>query len=189
MNCLYFESPTELLDWLKKQLTIQSVVGTGDSVTLEELGIFHLLRSLNVTFLDKQNPKLSREDKNKLYLQNFSADFFLSGINAVSLTGEIVQIDGNGSRVAPLLWGPKKVFLIAGTNKIEPTLEEAQNRARKIAAPLDAKRLGKQTPCVYTNNCQDCKSPDRICNSFVTISGQFDPERITLCLIKGNYGY
>lgn len=189
INCIYFNSPSELLEWIKEQLLPQSTVGTGDSLSLDELGVFNLLRSEGISFLDKHQTGLSRDEKNNLYLRNFATDFFFSGVNAVSLTGEIVQIDGNGSRVAPIIWGPNKVILVAGTNKIVSTLDKARKRARMIAASLDVKRLNKKTPCAYTGTCQDCKSPDRICNFFVTIGGQFDPSRMTLCIVEGNYGY
>ena len=140
-------------------------------------------------FLDKYDASLTRSQKDAIYLNNFSSDCFFLGANGISLTGEIVQIDGNGSRVAPMLWGPKKVYIVAGTNKISPTLEEAKQRARQIAGPLDAKRLHKKTPCAYTGACIDCQSPDRICNSFVTLSGQFDPERVTVCLVEETFGF
>lgn len=185
----YFSDSHSLLEWLEKEIPSNSIVGVGDSVTLEQTGILDFLRIHPIEFLDKYKKGITTEEKQLLYRRNFSADAFLLGANAISLTGEIVQIDGNGSRVAPMIFGPKKVYIIAGTNKITSTLEEAQKRARQIAGPLDAKRLSKKTPCAITGTCINCQSPDRICNHFVTLSGQFDPQRVTVCIIEGDFGF
>ena len=189
IQCNYFSTSDELLNWLENKIPRDSLIGVGDSLTLDETGVSQFLRLPKFKFLDKYDASLTRSQKDAIYLSNFSSDCFFLGANGISLTGEIVQIDGNGSRVAPMLWGPKKVYIVAGTNKISPTLDEAKQRARQIAGPLDAKRLNKKTPCAYTGICIDCQSPDRICNSFVTLSGQFDPERVTVCLVGEAFGF
>ena len=189
IQCKYFSTSSELLNWLENEIPPDSLIGLGDSLTLEQTGVSQFINSPKFNFLNKYDTSLTRSQKDAIYLSNFSSDFFFLGANGISLTGEIVQIDGNGSRVAPMLWGPKKVYIIAGINKISPTLEEAKQRARQIAGPLDAKRLNKKTPCAYTGICIDCQSPDRICNSFVTLSGQFDPARVTVCLVDGTFGF
>ena len=189
IQCNYFSTSDELLNWLENEIPRDSLIGVGDSLTLDETGVSQFLRLPKFKFLDKYDASLTRSQKDAIYLSNFSSDCFFLGANGISLTGEIVQIDGNGSRVAPMLWGPKKVYIVAGTNKISPTLEEAKQRARQIAGPLDAKRLHKKTPCAYTGICIDCQSLDRICNSFVTLSGQFDPERVTVCLVGEAFGF
>ena len=106
------------------------------------------------------------------------ADIFFTGVNALTLDGKLFNIDGNGSRVAPMLYGPDKVIVVAGRNKMTENLSEAIARTRNIAAPLDAKRLGKNTPCAKLGHCIDCHHPERICNDFVCIEGQFDENRI-----------
>ena len=158
-------------------------------MTLEELAVYDYLRRRQIRFLDKYQENLSKEEKRSLYLRNFDADYFLSGINAISATGKIYNLDGNGSRVAPMIYGPKKVILLCGTNKITETDEEAIDRIRRIAAPLDAKRLGKKTPCRVTGVCQDCKSPEKICNYWTIIQGQFDENRIQVVFIPEELGY
>lgn len=132
---------------------------------------------------------MRREEKREIYLQNFRADTFLTGINAVTMSGCLLNIDGNGSRVAPILYGPKQVIAVAGTNKIVESVDAAILRARQTAAPLDAKRLGKDTPCTKLNKCIDCHHPQRICNDFVLITGQFDKDWIKVILIEGDYGF
>ena len=116
-------------------------------------------------------------------------DTFLTGINAVTTNGELFNIDGNGSRVAPIIYGPKQVLAVVGTNKIVESVDAAILRTRQIAAPLDAKRLGKETPCTILDKCIDCHHSQRICNDFVLITGQFEKQRIKVIIIEGNYGF
>jgi len=189
MNGYYTVDQSELIRLLNELIPRHSTVGCGDSVTLDQLGVFEYLRQAAINFYDKHKPGLSGTEKRQIYLDNFRADIFISGVNAIAETGQIINIDGNGSRVAPMIYGPGKVILIAGTNKIAKNEEEGFFRARQTAAPLDAKRLGKKTPCVKLGKCTDCKSPDRICNSFVTIARQFDPDRIHVIIVEGTYGY
>ena len=186
---IYFSSTQKLIDFFIRRLKPNITVGTGDSLTLEQLGIFDLLRKSNVNFLDKYRKDITREEKDKLYRDNFSSDLFLSGVNAITTEGKIFNLDGNGSRVAPVIYGPKQVFLVCGMNKIVENDEEAISRIRNIAAPIDAKRLNKKTPCTKTGKCMDCKSADKICNYYTIIQGQFDKERIKVLLIDGEYGF
>ena len=189
IQAYYVADKNELLKLLNNLIPEKASVGSGDSITLEQLGVFDYLRSSDVVFYDKHQKDLTSSQKREIYLDNFRADVFISGANAITSNGEIINIDGNGSRVAPMIYGPKKVILVVGTNKITGNEKEGLDRVRQIAGPLDAKRLGKNTPCVKTGKCMDCKSPDRICNDFVMIAGQFDPNRIHVIIVEGNYGY
>ena len=186
----YFVQDFQELQSLLTQLIPEgSTVGSGDSVTLEQAGVFEFLRNGNYHFLDKFSPTLTREDKRKLYLKNFSTDTFITGTNAVTLDGKLFNIDGNGSRVAPMLYGPDQVIVVVGINKLSDNVEEAIQRTRQIAAPLDAKRLGKETPCASLGRCIDCKHPQRICNDFVLITGQFSKGRIKVIIVNKVLGY
>ena len=185
----YVKDFKQLLETVQSLLSEGETIGCGDSVTLEETGVFEFIRNGNYNFLDKHNPKLTSSDKREIYLQNFRAHTFLSGVNAVTQDGELFFIDGNGSRVAPIIYGPEQVILVAGTNKIVSSSEEAIQRVRQIAAPLDAKRLGKNTPCVKLGRCVNCKSQERICNDFVCITRQFVKDRIKVIFIEGEFGY
>ena len=189
IEALYFPSKEALVSCIKERLTSEMTIGVGDSKTLEELGIYSLLRNSNVNFLDKYKENISSEEKRDLYIKNFGADLFLSGINALSTEGKIYNLDGNGSRVAPIIYGPSKVILICGTNKIVISEVEAFSRVRNVAAPIDAKRLGKSTPCVRSGKCMNCKAEDKICNYFTIIQGQFDTERIKVFIVEGDYGF
>ena len=189
VSCHYLPDPAGLLPLLRELIPAGASVGCGDSLTLEQLGVFDFLRSGEYAFLDKHAPGLSREEKREIYLQNFRADVFVSGVNAVTEDGKLIFIDGNGSRVAPILYGPPRIILIAGTNKLVGNEALGMERARQVAGPLDAKRLGRKTPCAATGICTDCNSPERICNDFVVMARQFDPERVHLVLVEGSYGY
>lgn len=185
----YFSSKKKFMEFLSDNLKPEIFVGIGDSKTLEELGVYSVLRSSSVNFLDKYREGITKEEKRQLYLDNFSSDLFLSGVNAITLGGKIFNLDGNGSRVAPIIYGPKRVFLVCGTNKIVEDDFAAVTRIRDIAAPIDAKRLNKTTPCVKTGRCMDCKSTDKICNYHTIIQGQFNEERIKVLIIEGVYGF
>lgn len=185
----FVNSLEELLTLLKSLIPEGSTVGSGDSVTLEETGVFDFLRKGNYSFLDKFDPSLTREDKRQIYLKNFSADTFITGTNAVTLDGKLFNIDGNGSRVAPILYGPDQVIVVVGINKLTDNVEQAIQRSRQLAAPLDAKRLGKSTPCTKLNRCIDCRHQQRICNDFVLITGQFTKDRIKVIIVNQTLGY
>lgn len=185
----FVNSHTELISLISKLIETNSTIGCGDSVTLEETGVFDFLRNGNYTFLDKFTPTLSKEEKRKIYLDNFSSDTFITGANAITLDGKIFNIDGNGSRVAPMIYGPKQVIVVVGINKITDDVDSAIKRTRQIAAPMDASRLGKHTPCTSLKRCIDCNHKERICNDFVLITGQFVKDRIKVIIVNEELGY
>lgn len=185
----YVETQEDLICLLQTLLKPGELIGCGDSVTLEETGVFDFIRKGAYVFLDKHKQGLSPNEKREIYLKNFRANTFLSGVNAISQDGSLFFIDGNGSRIAPIIYGPEQVILVAGTNKITADQDEAKYRIRQIAAPMDAKRLGKRTPCIDAGKCVDCKSPERICNDFLCISRQFIKDRIKVVLLEGTFGY
>jgi hypothetical protein len=189
MAGFFVQNRIMLLDLLTKLIPESSSVGCGDSITLEETGVFDFLRQGNYNFLDKHNPDLTREEKRDIYLKNFTVDTFITGTNAITLDGKLFNIDGNGSRVAPMLYGPNQVIVVAGINKLTEDVDAALKRTRQIAAPLDAKRLGKATPCTSLNRCIDCRHQQRICNDFVLITGQFIKDRIKVILVNETLGY
>ncbi len=186
---IFVREESEIKGVLKKLIPLNSIVGVGDSVTLLETGVLDFLREGNYVFLDKYKEGITSEEKKNIYIQNFSADTFLCSTNALTEDGILYNIDGNGSRVAPMIYGPKQVIIVAGINKVVKNIEEAVKRARTYAAPMDAKRLGKDTPCAKLGYCVDCQSPNRICNDFVTITGQFVKDRIKVILVDKSLGY
>lgn len=189
MAVFQVSDPQEVLALLNEFIKDRTTVGCGDSITLEQTGVFDYLRERDITFLDKYQPGLSHEDKRTIYLRNFTSDTFITGSNAITMDGKIFNIDGNGSRVAPMIYGPEQVIIVVGTNKITENVDEAIKRVRQIAAPLDAKRLGKGTTCTKLDRCIDCSHKERICNDFVLIANQFVKDRIKIIIVDQELGY
>ncbi len=189
MQGYFVSDKQQLITLISGLIPNGSTVGCGDSVTLEETGVFDFLRNGNYHFYDKYQSGLTSEDKRKIYLKNFCADTFITGSSAVTVDGKIFNIDGNGSRVAPMIYGPEQVIIVVGINKIVENVELAIQRTRQISAPLDAKRLRKETPCTKLDKCVDCSHKQRICNDFVLITGQFTKNRIKVIIINEILGY
>lgn len=160
----------------------------GGTMTLQETGILDMLNHRDLVFHSHSDPTMTREQSDAEARKAFSADTFIASTNAVTLQGELVNIDGHGKRVSAMIFGPKQVIIVAGYNKIVEDEEAAKKRIREIAAPANSVRLHKQTPCSKTGSCQDCYSKDRICSSYVKIN--YDKEdRIRVILIAEAYGY
>lgn len=160
----------------------------GGTMTLQETGILDMLNHRDLVFHSHSDPTMTREQSDAEARKAFSADTFIASTNAVTLQGELVNIDGHGNRVSAMIFGPKQVIIVAGYNKIVEDEEAAKKRIREIAAPANSVRLHKQTPRSKTGSCQDCYSKDRICSSYVKIN--YDKEdRIRVILIAEAYGY
>ncbi|HSB05692.1 MAG TPA: lactate utilization protein [Thermodesulfobacteriota bacterium] len=153
----------EILKWVKPD----TKVGVGGSVTIRELGILDQLKARGNIIFDHWVPGLSREQSLEIRKAQMSSDLFLSSSNAVTLTGELVNIDGIGNRVNAISFGPKKVVLVVGYNKIVGSLEEAMKRVRNEASPPNTKRLNLDVPCAKLGWCVDCNSPQRACRIVV----------------------
>lgn len=158
-----FQDRAAAAEWLLSEIR-ETTVGIGGSMTVEEMGIYDRLCETNEVYWHwKRTDPDTRSRAN-------AAKAYLTSANGVSEDGEIVNIDGAGNRVAATLWGPEKVYFIIGRNKVEPELHKAVERARNIAAPLNARRLGTKTPCAMGDlRCHDCASPGRICRGLVIL--------------------
>lgn len=162
----YFETAAEAVSYLKKRIQ-NKCVAIGDSRTLLEIGVHDALSEVNEDITDIQRP-LPGESFRDTALRTMGRDVFLTSVNALSQTGEMVNIDGTGNRVAASLFGSQEVFFVLGINKITPDLASAIYRARNVAAPLNSKLNKKSTlnPCAtLEQQCYDCGSSDRICNA------------------------
>ena len=185
----FVRDKSQLIELIESLIPKQAMVGSGDSVTLEQMGVFEFLRNGNYHFNDKFQLGLTSEDKRELYLRNFRAHTFITGTSAISSDGQIFNIDGNGSRVAPMIYGPEQVIIVVGRNKIVETVELAIHRTRQISAPLDVIRLGRNAPCAKLGRCIDCNHKERICNTFTLISRQFNRDRIKVIIVDEALGY
>ena len=161
-----FATAEEAADYLDRSIDGVSV-GIGGSVTAEQMGLYEKLSGHNRVFWHWR-PE-SAEDPRR---EAMTADMYITSVNGMAETGELINIDGNGNRGASSLYGHKKVWFIVGRNKLAPTYEAAVYRARNVAAPQRARQLGKKTPCaVKADRCYDCRSPERVCRALVTLWG------------------
>lgn len=161
----------------------QKSVGFGGSVTLDELGIYELLSTHNEVLWKWKDKELDHK-------QTAQTQIYLTSANALARTGEIINIDGAGNRVASTLFGHEKVYFVIGKNKLAPTYEEALWRARNISAPKNAQRLHMNTPCaVKGDRCYDCKSSDRICRALVTLWEPMMRSDMEVVLVDEDLGY
>lgn len=189
INGYMVESKEELISQIEAIVEKDSVVSVGGSMTLFELGIIDYLRKGRYEFLDRYKDGLSPADIEDIYRKSFFADAYFTSTNAITEEGELYNVDGTGNRVAAMLYGPKKVIFIVGTNKIVKDMDEAVKRVREIAAPLNTKRLNRKTPCTKVGHCMDCSSPERICNEYIVIKRQRDKSRMHVIFINENTGY
>ncbi|MDA3916497.1 MAG: lactate utilization protein [Deltaproteobacteria bacterium] len=165
-------------------------VSWGGSMSFVATGLFHELKdNPDLEVLNTFNQKLTPEQMLELRRQSLMVDLFVTGTNAVTQDGQLVNLDMVGNRVAAIMWGPKNVLLIIGRNKICEDLEEAMLRIKNYAAVVNTMNLDKKTPCVKTGTCQDCSSPDRICNYWTITEKSFIKERINIILVNEDLGF
>lgn len=163
-----------------------STAAVGGSMTLNETDTLKWLRLGHVKFIDRYDPE---NDVNEVFHESFNVDAYITSSNAVTMSGELVNTDGNGNRVAAMIYGPKKVYVIVGTNKLVSNIEEAQRRIELFAAPMNCERLNKDTPCRKVGECINCNVPERICSVNVVLNRSNTPKRIHIIIVKEDLGY
>jgi len=189
MNGYLVNTNEELIEKIKELVSENSTVSCGGSMSLFERGVIDHLRSGRYKFLDRYEEGLSKEEVINIFKESFFADAYFASSNAVTEDGKLYNVDGTGNRVAAMLFGPEKVILIVGVNKIVKNIEEAVVRNREISAPANAKRLNKMTPCTKVGYCVDCKGSDKLCREFTVISSQGDKDRIHVIFMNEEIGY
>ena len=186
----YTSSAAKAKDEVLKMIPQGATVFRCGSMTAGGMGLWEAIAALpGVSLIDPYQPDLSREEGLELRRQGLTADVMIAGTNAITLDGQLVNLDGMGNRVAAMAFGPKKVILVVGMNKVVPDLESAIARVKHQAAPINNIRYGLNNPCVETGLCSDCRSPQRICNMWSTIEGHLIKDRIHVQLIGENLGY
>ena len=190
----YVENSKEARELILKSITKSDLVGLGDSVTLDEIGLIHHLENGGYRFLNPWKIGITRPESLKIRRQALTADIFLTGTNAVTLDGKLVNIDGLGNRVAGIIFGPKKVIIVVGANKIVANIDDAISRIKRVSAPMNAIRHNfkpEETPgCTETGICCECKPPHRICCNTVIVEGcSRDPLRIKVIIVGEELGY
>ena len=166
-KAIYAKTKEEAIQEIWKQITPGQRIGVGGSLTVRELGILEKLEREGYTIYDHWKPGLSKENNFEIRKSQMTSDLFLSSSNAITLNGELVNIDGFGNRVNSTNFGPGKVILVTGYNKIVDDVQEGIKRIKNVAAPLNARRLNIDVPCAKVGRCVDCNSPNRICRVIV----------------------
>lgn len=165
-----------------------SVISWGGSESIKECGLMDAIRSGNYTLVDRLTAS-SPEEGRELYVKAVLSDYYLMSTNAITYDGELINIDGNGNRVACLIHGPKNVILVVGMNKLVPDVESGYARVRNIASPANAKRLNRDTPCFKTGKCGNCLADDCMCNQVVITRRSGIPGRIKVFFVAEELGY
>ena len=160
------------------------------SMTAGGLNLWEAIAALpRVELIDPYQAGLSPEEGMERRRKGLTADYMVASSNAITLDGKLVNLDGMGNRVAAMTFGPKKVILVVGMNKVAPDLESAMSRVKHYAGPVNTIRLNMNTPCVKTGLCSDCRSPQRLCNMWSIIEGHMIQDRIHVKLVGENLGY
>lgn len=182
-----FETAKEAVDYLNSHID-NTTVGFGGSMTLEEIGLYDRLISHNKVSWHQRIPEGKKSSE--VRIEANAARIYISSVNGLAETGEIINIDGNCNRVASIFYGHEKVYFVVGKNKLAKDYDSALWRARNIAAPLNARRLSMKTPCaVKADRCYDCKSPDRICRGLSVLWSKPMTGSFEVVLIKEDLGY
>ena len=189
MSGYLVNSKEELIEKVSELVSENSLVACGGSKTIFETGLINHLRSGRYEFIDRYVDGLTPEDIKEIYRKSFYADAYFTSTNAITENGELYNVDGNGNRVAAMLYGPDKVIVVSGVNKIVKDVDEAIKRNEQIAAPANARRLDTNTPCKTVGYCMDCSSPARICCEYTLIKKQRIANRLHVIFLNEDFGY
>ena len=189
MEGFYCPTAEEAVRKVSELIEDGSSVTWGGTMTVRDMGIPDFLRSRGTLEVLDRDLIETPEEKQAMYLRAFSTDVYLTSANAISEDGVIVNIDGNGNRVAAITWGPKHVIFVVGMNKVAQDAEAALKRARSTASPINAARFDIETPCQLDGQCHNCNSPQSICNYIHFLRNSSKPGRIIVILVGENLGY
>lgn len=184
----YCESKSEALEKALELIPDHATVGWGGALSAAQIGLIDAVRAGEFHAYDRDTCD-TPEERVKMMKKCLTADVFLTGANAISMDGQMVNIDGTGNRVAAIVYGPDSIIVIAGMNKVVDTLEDAVRRARTVAAPMNQQRFPHQTPCQITGTCADCKSPDCICNQILITRNCRPAGRIKFIIVGEELGF
>lgn len=201
MHPIFAQDKEDARNLVKDILFDDAVITWGGSMSVIECGIDEILRDKKYRFMDRGRAGITAQEQQECFKASIGADFFFCSANAVTENGEIVNVDGLANRISSIAFGPKKVVMIVGVNKIVPDLKEAFLRVKKVAAPKNCVRLNKNTPCAKLGHCvsllnndnphfaDGCASDDRICCDYMISAMQRQKDRITVILVNENLGY
>ncbi len=185
----YIKSNDHLFEVLSELVDKAAVVGLGGSMTLFENGVHDWLKQQDIQFLDRYKKGLKQSQIDKMRKQSLFADIYFTSSNAVTETGHLFNVDGIGNRVAAMIYGPAKVIVIVGSNKIVPDDDAAVERLRRIAIPMNNMRLNRHSTCATTGYCPDSCSEACVSSSYVFLKNQMIRDRIHVLILEDHYGY
>lgn len=187
----YCPTAAQAVETICGMIPAKSLVGLGGSVSIIESGLVEALRKMDIRLLDRYREGVPPEEVAAMRYEGLQSDVFIASSNAVTADGKLVNIDGTGNRVAAMIFGPKKVILMVGMNKIVPDVETAIKRVKNTATPPNALRVGVETPCSHKGFCQDphCQVPHRICAQVVITEASMTPDRIHVVLVGQALGF
>lgn len=168
-NAFYFDTPAEATEYICKQIVPGMKVAFGGSMTIRMMGIREKAAALGAILIDHGAPGLTGEEKLETMRRELTSDLFISSSNAITTGGVLVNVDGYGNRVAAMIFGPRKVIIVAGINKIVENEQAAFDRLEQVAGPMNMKRLERGTPCTHDGICHDCHSVNRGCRAYTII--------------------
>lgn len=200
MQAFYVEKKEDVIPQIAQLIKEGDIVANGGSESLKACGVIDYLRSGQFQYLDRGVQGLTQEQIRQVYLQSFGADVYFCSSNAVTVNGELYNVDGNCNRIAAISFGPKSVIMVVGKNKIVNDLDEAVLRVKELCAPVNCQRLSRDTYCAANGKCVSlnqegssmaagCGSPDRICCSYLVCAYQRIPDRIKVVLVGEDLGY
>ena len=186
----YCTTPQTAIDYIIAGASDAVTIGFGGSMSIASLEVEQLLRDQGKKILNHSKPSLSIEQKMEIMRGQLTCDLFLSGSNALTLNGELVNIDGIGNRVGAMLFGPRKVIVVVGRNKlVDGTVQDAITRIKNWACPPNAKRLNYNTPCSSTGFCSNCNSPERICRATTIIDRKPRLTDLQVLVVNADLGF
>jgi L-lactate utilization protein LutB len=187
---MYCQTPQEAFEYIVNEAADAASVGFGGSMSVAGLEVETRLREMGKEILNHADPALSRDEKMDLMRRQLTCDLFLSGTNALTLSGELVNIDATGNRVAAMFFGPRKVIVVAGRNKlVDGTVQDAILRVKNWATPPNARRLNFKTPCASSGFCSDCNSPDRLCRVTTVIDRKPRFTDVRVLVVNADLGF
>ena len=189
MEAFYCPTGKEAVKKISELIADGNTVTWGGTATIRDLGIPEALKSRGTLEVLDRDLAETAEEKEAIYLRAFTADVYLTSANAISEDGIIVNIDGNGNRVAAISWGPKKVIFVIGLNKVAQTVDAALVRVRSTAAPVNAQRFDIKTPCRIDGTCHNCNSPESICSYVHFLRNSRSKGRHVVVLVGEDMGY
>ena len=189
-DAVYCSAPQEAAEIILKDAAEAASVGFGGSMSIAGLDVESALREMGKEIMNHANPSLSREERIETMRRQLTCDLFLSGTNALTMNGELVNIDATGNRVAAMTFGPRKVIIVAGRNKlVDGTPRDAIARIRNMATPPNSRRLNFKTPCAVSGFCSDCNSPDRLCRVTTIMDRRPRMTDMTVLVVNADLGF